>query len=130
MSEVNFIAGDETDYEIAIRTGYLDNHNLHPSTVGSSAFGILWKITYGVLNEMWYARPLVYTPPGASQIVFMASNKNTLRVLDAANGTLLNSRTVQPPFLASDLSCGDMPNFIGISVSRSFETSLSPRIPS
>lgn len=100
------------------QSGYLDNHNIHPAIVGSSDFGILWKNNYDPTNqELWYARPLVFTPAGASQLLFTASNKNTLRTLDAVNGTLLNSRTVQPPFLASVLNCGDIPNYIGIIVS-------------
>lgn len=85
------------------QSGYLDNHLLHPSTVGSAAFGILWKINYGNQKEKWYGRPLVYTPANHSQIVFTASSMNNIRVLDAVNGTVLAQRTVQPPFLQSDI---------------------------
>jgi iron transport multicopper oxidase len=98
------------------QSGYLDNHNMHPATVGSSIFGILWKNTYGA-KEKWYAKPLVYTAPGGSQVVFIASNQNIIRTLDAVNGTLLNSRTVQPPFLQADIGCTDIPDYIGIIVS-------------
>ncbi|KAL3426632.1 WSC domain-containing protein-like protein 3 [Phlyctema vagabunda] len=86
---------------------------MHPATVGSAIFGILWKNTYGN-KERWYAKPLVYTPPGRSQLVFIASSMNVIRTLDAVNGTLLASRTVQPPFLQSDLGCTDIPDYIGI----------------
>lgn len=110
-------ATDEIQDADAAQSGYMDNHNMHPSTVGSPAFGILWKNQYGN-KERWYAKPLVYTPPGSSQIVFLASAMNVLRVVDAVNGTLLNSRTVQPPFLQSDIGCTDIPDFIGIIVSR------------
>ena len=37
---------------------------------------------------------------------------NIIRTVDAVNGTLLNSRTVQPPFLQSDIGCTDIPDFI------------------
>ncbi len=90
---------------------------MHPATVGSSIFGILWKNTYGA-KEKWYAKPLVYTPTGSSQVVFLASSMNVIRVVDAVNGTLLNSRTVQPPFLQSDIGCTDIPDYIGIIVSK------------
>ncbi|CZS96609.1 related to beta-1,3 exoglucanase precursor [Rhynchosporium agropyri] len=95
------------------QSGYLDNHNMHPNTVGSAIFGMLWKNTYGK-KERWYAKPLVYTPPGASQLVFIASAQNVIRTLDAVNGTLLNSRTLQPPFLQADIGCTDIPDYIGI----------------
>ncbi|KAK2626478.1 hypothetical protein QTJ16_003653 [Diplocarpon rosae] len=95
------------------QAGYLDNHNLHPNTVGSAMFGMLWKNTYGN-KEKWYAKPLVYTPPGASQIVFTASAQNIIRTLDAVNGTLLSTRTLQPPFLQKDIGCTDIPDFIGV----------------
>jgi iron transport multicopper oxidase len=86
---------------------------MHPATVGSAIFGVLWKNTYGN-KERWYAKPLVYTPPGKSQVVFIASAMNVIRTLDAVNGTLLNQRTVQPPFLQSDIGCTDIADYIGI----------------
>jgi iron transport multicopper oxidase len=96
------------------QSGYMDNHNMHPATVGSPIFGILWKNTYNN-KEKWYAKPLVYTPlAGGSQLVFTASAMNMIRTLDAVNGTLLNSRTLQPPFLQSELGCGDIPDYIGV----------------
>ncbi|EDO03017.1 hypothetical protein SS1G_05494 [Sclerotinia sclerotiorum 1980 UF-70] len=105
---------DEIRDADAPQSGYLDNHNMHPATVGSAIFGILWKNNYGNNKEKWYAKPLVYTPPGRSQLVFLASAMNVVRTLDAVNGTLLNSRVIQPPFLQSDLGCTDIPDFIGI----------------
>ena len=103
------------------QSGYLDNHNLHPNTVGSAIFGQLWKNTYGN-KERWYAKPLVYTPPGGTQLVFLASAQNVIRTLDAVNGTLLNSRTVQPPFLQKDIGCTDIPDYIGVIVSLAVES--------
>ena len=44
----------------------------------------------------------------------MASNQNIIRTYDAVKGTLINSRQLQKPFLASDSGCGDIPNTVGI----------------
>ncbi len=116
------VSTDEIQDADSAQSGYLDNHNLHPAVVSSPGFGILWKNNYDPAHqEAWYARPLIYHPPGASQLVFTASNKNILRTLDAVNGTLLNARVVQPPFLSSDLGCGDIPNFVGVTVSVSLQ---------
>ncbi|TVY39827.1 hypothetical protein LOCC1_G004958 [Lachnellula occidentalis] len=104
---------DEIQDADPAQSGYLDNHNMQPTIVGSPNFGILWQNTYGA-KEKWYAKPLVYTPPGGSQLVFLASSMNVIRTLDAVNGTLLNSRIVQPPFLQSDIGCTDIPDYIGI----------------
>lgn len=108
-------ATDEVQDADPAQSGYLDNHNLHPATVGSSIFGILWKNQYAA-KERWYAKPLVYTPPGAKQLVFLASTLNIIRTLNAVDGTLLNSRTLQPPFLQSDIGCTDIPDYIGVVV--------------
>ncbi|KAL8748281.1 MAG: hypothetical protein Q9184_007435, partial [Pyrenodesmia sp. 2 TL-2023] len=80
------------------QSGYLPNHNMQPSIVGSSSFGILWSKTYNA-KERWYAKPLVYTPPGQKQLVFTASNQNWIRTVDAVTGAALKARQVQPPFL-------------------------------
>lgn len=95
------------------QSGYLPNHNMHPSVVGSSIFGILWTNTYGA-KEKWYAKPLVYTPAGGKQLVFLASSMNWIRTVDAVTGAAINQRQVQPPFLQSDIGCTDIPDYIGI----------------
>ncbi|KAL8651207.1 MAG: hypothetical protein Q9226_004803 [Calogaya cf. arnoldii] len=95
------------------QSGYLPNHNMQPSIVGSSSFGILWTKTYND-KERWYAKPLVYTPPGQKQLVFTASSQNWIRTVDAVTGAPINARQVQPPFLQSDIGCTDMPDTIGI----------------
>ncbi|KAH0537068.1 hypothetical protein FGG08_006109 [Glutinoglossum americanum] len=95
------------------QSGYLPNHNMNPSIVDSPIFGILWQNTY-LNKEKWYAKPLVYTPNGGKQMVFIASEQNWIRTLDAVNGTLINQRQVQPPFLQSDIGCTDIPDYIGI----------------
>ena len=97
-------------------SGYLPNHNMDPSVVNSTAFGVLWTKAYDP-KEKWYGRPLVYTSPninGGKQILFLASSKNGIRTLDAKTGTDLVNRVVMPPFLQSDIGCTDIPNFIGI----------------
>lgn len=86
---------------------------MHPATVGSAIFGRLWKNQYGA-KEVWYAKSLVYTPRGGKQLLFTASNMNNIRTVDAVTGAAVNSRLVQPPFLQSDIGCGDIPSFIGI----------------
>lgn len=95
------------------QSGYLSNHNMQPAIVSSPSFGILWTNTY-LAKEKWYAKPLVYTPPGKKQLVFIASTRNYIRTLDAVTGALINQRQVMPPFLQSDLGCTDIPDYIGI----------------
>ena len=106
-------ATDSTSDADPPQSGYLPNHNMHPSVVGSSIFGILWQNTYGP-KEKWYAKPLVFTPAGKKQLVFLASSMNWIRTVDAVTGTLINERQVQPPFLQSDIGCTDIPDYIGI----------------
>ena len=71
-------ATDEIQDADPPQSGYLDNHNMHPATVGSPIFGFLWKSRYGA-KEKWYVRPLVYTPTGGNQkqLVFLASSTHT-----------------------------------------------------
>lgn len=93
------------------QSGYLPTHNMQPAIVGSSSFGILWTNTYKA-KEKWYAKPLVYTPPGQKQLVFIASTQNWIRTLDAVTGVLIKERQVQPPFLQSDIGCTDIPDYV------------------
>ena len=95
------------------QSGYLPNHNMQPAIVGSTSFGILWTNNY-LPKEKWYAKPLVYTPPGQKQLVFIASSQNWIRTVDAVTGAPIKSRQVQPPFLQSDIGCTDIPDTIGI----------------
>jgi iron transport multicopper oxidase len=95
------------------QSGYLPNHNMDPSIVDSPIFGILWQDTF-LAKEKWYAKPLVYTLSGGKQMVFIASEQNWIRTLDAVTGAVINQRQVQPPFLQSDIGCTDIPDYIGI----------------
>jgi hypothetical protein len=86
---------------------------MDPTAVGNSlATG--WKLTFNI-NEVFYAKPLVWTRNGSqSEYVITVSNQNIVRVHDGATGTLIQSRTLLPPFQSSDTSCGDIANTIGI----------------
>jgi iron transport multicopper oxidase len=89
----------------------MPNHNIHPSIV--TGWSQIWKQTFNA-REQWYAKPLVYTPSGKSQVLVTASNMNIVRVMDAVTGAVITSRTLQPPFLQADAACGDMANYIGV----------------
>ncbi|KAH8899451.1 WSC-domain-containing protein [Thozetella sp. PMI_491] len=96
------------------QSGYLPNHNIDPNVVGSSSFGILWQQQMATNTETFYAKPLVYTQSGGSEMVITASNINYVRIHDAKNGTLLASRQLTAPFLQADIGCADIPNYIGV----------------
>ena len=94
------------------QSGYTESHNFDPALL--SQFKISWKASFNQA-EFFYAKPLVYTPADApNERVYVVSNQNIVRVLDGLNGTVLASRTLDPPFASSDSDCGDIPNTIGI----------------
>jgi len=96
----------------AAQSGYLPNHNISPAI--ASTFVLNWKIAFNT-NEAFYAKPLVWTPPGASsEQVIVVSNQNIIRILDGLTGTVINQRILDPPFQAADSSCGDIQFTIGI----------------
>jgi hypothetical protein len=87
---------------------------MDPNVVGGSKFVISWQNIYNP-NELFYAKPLVYTPNGApSELVITASSQNNVRVIDGLSGSLINIRTLDPPFQSVDSDCGDIPNTVGI----------------
>jgi hypothetical protein len=87
---------------------------MDPTVVGGSKFVISWQNTYNP-NELFYAKPLVYTPNGySSELVITVSSQNIIRVIDGFSGSLINIRTLDPPFQSSDSDCGDIPNTVGI----------------
>ena len=47
-------------------------------------------------------------------MVFLASAMNIIRTVDALTGTLIKSRTLDPPFVANETGCKDIADFIGI----------------
>lgn len=87
---------------------------MDPNVVGGSSFGILWKQQMTDSKEQWFAKPLVYTQNGGSEMLITASNENNVRIHDAKTGTLITSRTLHPPFLQSDIGCNDVPDYIGV----------------
>jgi hypothetical protein len=90
----------------------LPNHNIDPTALNS--YGHAWTYT-STAGEGFSAKPLTYTPTGYShELVIIASQKNIVRVIDSISGQLLFSRTLDPPFQASDSSCGDISPTIGI----------------
>lgn len=87
---------------------------MDPSVVGGSKFVLSWKNTYNT-KEVFYAKPLVYTPNGhASELVITVSNQNIIRILDGLSGSLIKSRVLNPPFQSVDSNCADIPNTVGI----------------
>jgi hypothetical protein len=90
----------------------MPNHNIDPTAL--SSYGHAWTYTSNA-GEGFSAKPLTYTPTGYShELVIIASQKNIVRVIDGISGQLLFSRTLDPPFQASDSSCGDISPTIGI----------------
>ncbi|KAF3923653.1 hypothetical protein ABW21_db0207414 [Orbilia brochopaga] len=110
-------AAPADEYQDADRaqSGYLPNHNLHPSLVSSSLFGELWRIPFSQ-NEKFYAKPLVYTPTPlqSRQLVILASTQNKIYAVDAINGTLIRTRELARPFQVADIDCSDLPNTVGV----------------
>ncbi|KAJ6258342.1 hypothetical protein Dda_6382 [Drechslerella dactyloides] len=98
------------------QSGYLDNHKLSPDIVNDPGFGILWQIsTNGGSDELFFAKPLVYTPASTGrQVVIAASAKNWVYIIDANNGTILASRQLAKPFKQADIGCTDVQPYIGI----------------
>lgn len=93
-------------------SGYLTNHNMDPAAIPS--YSLEWRSTFNT-NEFFFAKPLVWTPPGSSvEQVIVVSNQNNIRVLDSTTGAIIKSRTLDPPYLSSDTSCGDITGTIGI----------------
>lgn len=87
---------------------------MDPNVVGGSSFGILWQKAVGNSLEVFYAKTLVYTLNGGSEMVITASNMNFVRIHDSKNGTLIAQRQLNAPFLTSDIGCNDIPNYIGV----------------
>jgi hypothetical protein len=66
-------------------------------------------------GELANAKPLVWTPPGGgNELVIVVTNLNVVRVWDGITGALVAQRTLDPPFSATDASCGDIVGNIGI----------------
>jgi hypothetical protein len=87
---------------------------MDPNVITGGKFVLSWKKIYNT-NEVFYAKPLVYTPAGAqNEQVITVSNQNIVRIIDGVTGALIRSRTLDPPFQSVDSNCADIPNTIGI----------------
>lgn len=101
------------------RSGYSPNHNISPSVLRSGTFGQIWKTrllgNYNNFAEQIYAQPLVFTPEGLSQRVYIATQQNYVYILDAVTGEILKSRQLNIPFLVTpDLEgCNDISDCVG-----------------
>lgn len=101
------------------RAGYQPNHNMDPAVVASPQFGQLFGTllpgSFASQPEQIFSQPLVYTPAGGRQFVYVATTLNNVYKLDAKTGAILASRTLHLPFLAADLDgCNDINPAVGI----------------
>ena len=95
------------------QSGYLSYHNIDPAVIASPRAGPLFAKQFND-GEQFYAEPLVYTPNGKDQLLFLASSQNRIRTLDANTGETINERQVQTPFLTFDLNCTEYGETEGI----------------
>ncbi|PHH80469.1 hypothetical protein CDD80_1479 [Ophiocordyceps camponoti-rufipedis] len=101
------------------RAGYQPNHNMDPAVVASPQFGQLFGTllpgSFASQPEQIFSQPLVYTPAGGHQFVYVATTLNNVYKLDARTGAILASRNLHLPFLAADLDgCNDINPAVGI----------------
>jgi iron transport multicopper oxidase len=90
-----------------LRTGWYQNQPaLHPAEVSGPAFQQLFDVA---LDGSIYAQPLLF--PGG---LLIATENNHIYVLDPATGATLDDRTLEPPWHAADLGCGDLVPNVGI----------------
>ena len=107
-----------------LRTGWNQNETtLTPANVGPASFGVVAQV---VLDEQVDAQPLVVpneqvsagiytvTPtPGTYQVVYVATENNTIYGINAANGAVLLKRTLGTP-VPMPLNCGNNGPNVGI----------------
>ena len=92
------------------RTGWNPNETtLTPANVGPTSFGVIAKV---VLDDQVDAQPLLVPdqqitaglPPGTYQVVYVATEGNTIYAIRASNGTVLLSRNLGTP-VPTPLGC-------------------------
>ncbi len=106
-----------------LRSGWNRNETtLTPANVGSSTFGVLSKV---VLDEQVDAQPLVVPnqqiiagtftlgSPGTYEVVYVATEANTVYAINSANGAVLAKRTLGTP-VQNLLNCGSTASNVGI----------------
>ena len=90
-----------------LRTGWYPNQPaLHPVEVSSPSFQQLFDVA---LDGQIYAQPLLF-----SGGLLIATENNHVYVLDLATGAAIADRTLEPPWHAADLGCGDLVPNVGI----------------
>ncbi|HEY8031688.1 MAG TPA: hypothetical protein VIF02_04695, partial [Methylocella sp.] len=103
----------------ALRTGWNSKETtLTTTNVGPSTFGVLFQIG---LDEQVDAQPLVVpnqqitagSSPGTYEVVYVATEGNTVYAINSANGSVLVKRTLGTPVL-NPLSCGTNSLHVGI----------------
>lgn len=101
------------------RSGWNPNEEkLTPAKVASSAFGLLYSVT---LDDQVDAQPLVVpevnisggTDPGKHEVVYVATENNTIYAINASNGGILLSRNFGSP-IPSPLGCNNNGPNVGI----------------
>ncbi|KAJ3076649.1 hypothetical protein HDU98_001659 [Podochytrium sp. JEL0797] len=111
----------------AMRSGYSSTAGLDPTVVSDhKAFGPMFVTQLPNVTSSFstqrvppgpvYASPLIYTPPGHNQVVFVATMNNNLYTLDAVTGTVISSRNTNTPFdRINDIpACGDIVSNVGV----------------
>jgi hypothetical protein len=113
--------------KLAVATYHYDNQRtgwnghetkLTPANVGSTSFGVLAEV---VLDDQVDAQPLVVPnqqitagpTPGAYQVVYVATEANTIYAIRASNGAVLLSRNLGTP-VPKPLNCNNNGPNVGI----------------
>jgi hypothetical protein len=102
-----------------LRTGWNQQETkLTPANVGPASFGVIAQV---VLDDEVDAQPLVVpnqqitagTTPGTYQVVYVATESNTIYAIRASNGAVLLSRTLATPVPVPSYCGNNGPN-VGI----------------
>jgi hypothetical protein len=102
-----------------LRTGWNPSETkLTPANVKPTSFGVLAQVA---LDDQVDAQPLVVPnqqitagpTPGTYQVVYVATEGNTIYAINAANGAVLLTRHLGPP-VPKPLSCGNNGPNVGI----------------
>ncbi|HYM75743.1 MAG TPA: hypothetical protein VE377_07175 [Candidatus Dormibacteraeota bacterium] len=127
LSTLTFLVASVTSAQVAITTYHVDNNRtgwnshetvLTPANVGSSSFALLNNVT---LDDQVDGQPL-YVPgvnitTGSSQgkhdVVYVATEGNTIYAIDAESGSILLSPNFGKP-VARPLGCGNNGPNVGI----------------
>lgn len=100
----------------ALRTGWNQREQTLTSTnVVPASFGLLYSVS---LDDQVDAQPLVVPhvtiAGGTHDVVYVATENNTIYAIEPATGAVLLSRNLGPPRTASDIGCGNNGPNVGI----------------